>query len=370
MNWSHASTIKQHAAALCNMEKTQDNLNRRDLLFFFNELYNNLYRKICRKDKGFYAKRERLDVLKRLSANPLDRVSGMNRTITLPDYVLEVVNVYEAQDEFDAGRVEYKNADNWSRGGGSARVYVLEGRSLFVDESFARMPVWVEFIPEPGVITWPTNNHYPDIIEDEADVPEQPHQDTIGYTRISPDLVFTDLRRGGGSVDMRAFYEDDEWAFQNWLVSDPYLIINYANKILPGKRQIRIYSRSAAGGNDKYSVWNAFDYKGRPTNCECLYAAHDDYSLGDIVVRDYNDGGKIKKLGFFPDTKVTYPNSITCDLLTYMLADRIARLCNIDNSPVIDQGLADSVMRFEGYTKVNRASFHQIEVVRPFNRWI
>jgi len=372
MNWSHASTIKQHAASLCNIQMTQENLNRRDLLFFFNECYNNLYRRICRKDKGFYARREKLETLRKYVLNPIEQISGSS-SIQLPDYVLEVVGVYEAQEEFAANRVEYQNADNWSRVG-SSRVYVLEGRQLFVDASMARAPIWVEFIPAPAVITWTIKNHEPDIL-DETDedgniiIPQQPDGDTIGYRRIDKNLVVTDLRPGNSPIDMKIYYEDELWEVKNFLISDPYLVINYANRILPSKHQIRIYSQPEQDFSVKGDVWNAFDWKGRPTNCEALYAVHNDFTLGDMVVKDHDDGGKIKRLGFFPDSKISYPNSITCDLLTYMLADRISKISNID-SPLIIDGLADSWERFEEYTKVNRAAFHRIEVMRPFSAWM
>ena len=108
---------------------------------------------------------------------------------------------------------------------------------------------------------------------------------------------------------------------------------------------------------------------GRPTNCEALYAVHNDFTMGDIIVKDHGDGEKIKKLGFFPDTKISYPNSITQDLLTYMLADRIAKISTID-SHLIAEGLMDSWERFEEYTKVNQAAFHRIEAMRPFSIWL
>ena len=364
MGWSFASTVKHQAAALCNIRQTLDNIDNRDLLFFFNECYNTLYRRVCRKDAGFYALRERLDVLKKHTPNATGIISGTD-SITLPDYVLEVTDVYEAREEFDSNRRKYQNADSWARGG-SHGVYVLEGRTLFVDTSFATNPVWVEYIPAPAVITWPIKNHEPQILE-LSDVPVQPETNTIGYTRIEEGLKLTDLKTGN-TVDMRIFFEDDEWEYKNYLVSDPYLIVNFSNRILPDKYQIRIYTQ-LFGGSFKYSLWDAFAWQGRPTNCEALYAVHNDYTLGDMIVRDWADGGKIKKLGFFPDTKINYPSSVMLDLLTYMLADRIAKLSMID-SPLIEDGLMAAWDSFEKYTKVNRAAFRRIEIMKPFSVWM
>ena len=363
MGWSFASTIKHQAAALCNIRQTLDNLDNRDLLFFFNECYNTLYRRVCRKDAGFYAVREKWDVLKKYTQNPTAIISASS-AITLPDYVLEVTDVYEAKDEFDSRRRKYQNADNWSRSG-SHGVYVLEGRTLFIDTSYASNPVWIEYIPEPPTITWPIKNHEPEIIEP-GDVPQQPANNTIGYTRIDAGLKFIDLKTDN-IVDMLEFFEDNEWEHTNFLVSDPYLIINYSNRIIPDRYQIRIYTQLFSGSL-KYSLWDAFGWQGRPSNCEALYAVHNNFTLGDMIVRDYNDSGKIKKLGFFPDTKINYPNSIMRDLLTYMLADRIAFLSNID-SLLIQTGLDDAWQRFEDYTKVNRAAFRRIEVKQPFPVW-
>jgi len=366
MNWSFASGIKKQAASLCNITKTLDNFDTQDLLFFFNECYTDAYRRICRIDPGFYSIRERLDVLIDYARNPLARISGTD-AVTLPDYVLEVVNIYEAQEKFDTNRVIYSNSNSFSRDG-VWRTYTLEGRTLHIDRSQAVLPIWVEYIPQSPIITWPVKNHDPEIM-DEADIPPQPGGDTIGYFRIDDRLAMHDLRTGGPPVDMKIYYEDDEWECANFLISEPYLIINYKNRFLPDKRQIRIYSQLAQSASVKKDVWNAFDWKGRPTNCECLYAVHNDFTLGDMIVRDYDDGGKIKRLGFFPDTRINYPNTITRDLLTYRLADRLAKLSAID-SPLIRDGMFEAEDRFGEYARVNRAAFHQIEVVRPFSHWL
>lgn len=302
-------------------------------------------------------------MLKKHTPNPTAVISASS-AVPLPDYVVEVIDVFEAKNEFDTNRRKYQNADNWSRSGSSG-VYVLEGRNLFIDTTSASNPLWVEYIPAPPVITWPIKNREPEILEID-NVPAQPVTDIIGYTQIGKGLELTDLKTGN-TVDMRVFFEDDEWEYSNFLVSDPYLVINYKNRIIPDRHQIRIYTQ--LGGDIRHNIWDAFGWQGRPTNCEALYAVHNDYTLGDMIVRDYTDGKKIKKLGFFPDTKINYPNSILTDLLTYMLADRIAVLSQAD-SMLVQNGLTDAWQRFEDYTKVNRGAFRRIEIMKPFPVWM
>lgn len=358
-----ASSIKHAAAALCNIRETVDNFDTCDLLHFFNECYADAYLKIGRKESGFYAKRAMLKTLQ-TAENPLRKVES-GWSIILPDYVTEVVDVFEAQEEFDSSRRKYQNASALSRQ--SRGNYVLEGRRLLVSDSRAGMPVWIEYLPPPVTITWPIKNRDPEMLRAE-DVPKQPDGKIIGYIEISDGLAFRDIRSSGGPIDMRAFYERDDWEYRSHFVSEPFLIVNFKNKWCD-LWQIKIYERPGLDAAPSLgSTWNAFDWLGHATNCECLYAVHNAFTLGDMAVRDHADGGKIKRLGFYPDTVINYPNAAIYDLMVYRMADKLAKLSGID-SILIEDGLIEATRRFEQHTRANRASFRRIEAVQPFSIW-
>ena len=358
-----ASDIKRTACALCNIGETRHNLNTRDLLFFFNEIHADAYYRLGRKEPGFYAVRERIDRLADAYTDPIQRDT---LSLDLPDYMSEVLLVYEAHHEFDANRTEYRQSNGLNRG--MRGMYSLEGRRLLITPPTHGVPVWIEYLPEPAAITWPILNSDPEIL-DEADVPAQPDERLIGYIEVTEGLVFRDIRPGGGTVDMRVFFERDDWEYANHMVSEPYLIVNLKNRHRDTWRIMIYQSLTTAAAPVTADVWNAFDWRGRGTNCECLYARHDNHTLGDMIVRDHADGGRIKKLGFFPDTELSYPSIVMADLLTWRLADRIAKLCGMD-SPLIADGLFEAMDRFDNHVKINRAGFRQITPSRRYSPWM
>ena len=359
----YASDIKQAAAALCNIRETVDNFDTKDLLHFFNEVYADAYYKTGRRDPGFYANRVTLETLKSAD-NPFQKIER-GRSVKLPDYIMQVVAVFEAQDEFDTNRIKYQNASSLSRS--SRRNYALEGRRLFITDDYASFPIWIEYLGPPVTVTWPVKNRNPEIIDIDK-VPEQPANNIIGYNKIEEGLIFTDIRSNKPPVDMKKFYEWDDWEYQNHFISEPYLIINFKNK-WRDLWEIRIFERPSADAvPSSGNIWNAFHWQGHGTNCECLYARHDSYTLGDMIVRDYNDEGKIKKLGFFPDTEITYPNPVIYNYMVYRMADKLAKLASID-SILIEEGLTEAARVFEEFTRVNKASFHRMEAAHSFPVW-
>jgi len=360
-----ASEIKRTACGLCNISETEHNLNTRDLLFFLNEIYADAYYRLGRREPGFYAVREKLEALQNAFIDPIQRIND-TCSITLPDYMVEVLSVYEAQHEFDTDRNEYKQTNGFTRG--LRGMYTLEGRQLHISPPIRNMPVWIEYLPEPARITWPVMNSRPEILQPD-EVPEQPSENIIGYIEIRDDLTFRDIRPCGVTVDMKIFYERDDWEYKNRFVSEPYLIVNFKNKYRNIWRIMIYQSLTTAAAPVTAEAWNAFDFQGHGTNCECLFAKHNSYTLGDMIVRDHNDGGAIKRLGFFPDSQIEYPNVVMADLLTYRLADRVAKLCRID-SPLIADGLFDAIERFDNHVKVNRGGFRQIQPSRRYSPWL
>jgi hypothetical protein len=81
-----------------------------------------------------------------------------------------------------------------------------------------------------------------------------------------------------------------------------------------------------------------------------------------VVIKDYNDGAKIKELGWTPDTMLIYPAPEMYRLLVARLADKFSAL-NESSVMGVQKELIEATYSFDNFIKKDKSAWQRIDNV-------
>jgi len=150
--------------------------------------------------------------------------------------------------------------------------------------------------------------------------------------------------------------EEDDWEIVYISCDFPYIFVTYrhrfSNEYLSGfyKDILR---------NGEFTEYNPFAFTGRNSNVEYVRTSWNDKTGLGVTIRDHNDGGRIKTLGWTPDTVLNYPTPDAYRLLVARLADKFSAL-NESEVMGVQKELVEATYAFDNFLRKDKASWSRI----------
>jgi len=344
---SFASDALEDAMNLAQT-KALNSFSFRDCINTLTEIWSYTYEKVCMIDDGFYSTTVKLQ----------------DELTHLPPYVRNTVKVYHAQEVVGFNRQVYKEAG--MRDLTSVGTFHISGNDLFCKDALSRT-IWLSYVPEPPFVTFTKNNRDPRLLGPDYTIPPQSFEQRYGnYTVFINDTLdsFIFQNKIDTSIvnDLSYLFNKDNYTIVFWKADNPYVFITY-QEVHTGDYSSYIFKNVL--GNMEVQRYNPFDYQGRPSNVKYCDVKFNDYTGMRAIVSDYDDDGKIKELGWTPDTLLTYPNRIMYNYLVAMLAKRFATL---NNSTImgVEEKLAAARYEMSAFLKKDKSGWGRIDnVTRP-----
>jgi hypothetical protein len=346
------------AAMRMAQQQAYNSFTFRDVMHMLNQHWRHCYQRIAQIDTGFYSKT--VEITKELTH--------------MPRYVMGTVNIYRAPDIVGYNRQYYSPAgakDLMSRG-----TYFLDGNDLFcrdAGEYFAGYEkIWLNYVPQAPVLYFTAFNRTPEIID--WDLRPTTRQRTIygmysygisdtgdftdsEYSYIRPRHILThrgntglrfDITEGiyrgpvgemTGSVMVPPPTINELYDIVYLDFEFPYAFITYQHR---STGEYWSYLLKNLLGSIQFHKYNPFDYTGRHSNVRFIETSYNDDTGMGVVIEDWDDMEelsdgdivpKIKKLGFTPDTRMTYPQDCVFD---YIVANIAKRFANRNETDIMD----------------------------------
>lgn len=259
-----------------------------DCLNFLNYVWSDIYSQICTIDSGYYSETVRLT----------------QKLTKLPKFVKNTVIVYYAQTQTDCNRKVFRASGETDQV--ASFTYRISGTDLWCPDA-ERMPVWLEYCPQPAQIFFTHHNRdpklYPDghdtnrsktynlytlendlgiDISDPAVTKEQIASCKQWYLkhRVNTELPINDIT---DDIIKEPDEETGEWQLKFISCDYPYIFCSYQNNIT-GEWHSGFFD-----SNMEWTDYNPFEWTGRNDNVEYISCHWNDKTGLGTIVNDWND---------------------------------------------------------------------------------
>lgn len=339
-----------------------------DCLNYLNYTWRDIYDRVACIDDGYYGTNVRIT----------------QRLTKLPKLVKNTLQIYYAQNPLGYDRVllrESGTTDITASG-----TYKISGTDLYVPDAGGRS-IWMYFVPACPMIFFTHHNRDPIIHDDDQ---EPVRNDIYGLFKLvgyiddeEIDLKVVDretlknvnkwvMRHRNLALnqqeDVTDIYtaaplndiNDGEWNIVYISCDYPYIFITYEHSIT-GEHLSGFF-----GADRQFNKYNPFAFLGRNSDVEYLVCHWNDKTGMGVVVKDYNDNGSIKELGWTPDTRLDYPAP---EMYRYLVARLANKLATLNESDVmgVQAELVEAQYAFEAYLSKDKSAFKRINNVNPPN---
>lgn len=341
-----------------------------DCLNYLNYAWRDIYDKMAMIENGYYG----------------TNIELKTRLTHLPPFVKSSVQVYSAQSPVDYNRIVYRSADNMEMT--SSNTYKISGNDIYCYD-VTRRKVWLYFVPACPQVFFTHHNRDPKVFtEDVAPVRNVMYnlQKLVCYANDTEVDITTADREALKAIDKVTLVhrgtqdviditenvvsgtgdeESGDWKITYITCDFPYIFITYENSIT---------SEHVSGfldSNLQFNRYNPFDFTGRNSDVEYLKCHWNDKTGMSVIIKDYNDNGNIKELGWTPDTRLDYPVPEMYRLLVARLADKLSAL-NESNIMGVQKELIEAQFAFNAFLDKDKSSWKRITNVNPptVNDWL
>jgi hypothetical protein len=323
-----------------------------DCLNYLNYTWSDVYQRMAQMDEGYYSRTVRIT----------------QKLTKLPPYVKNTIKIYSAQQPVGFNRQVFRSSG--SNDLQSRETYHISGFDLYVPEALSRT-VWLNYIPMAPMIFFTHHNRDPkthptfekvestnynmyDLVRRSVDVGSIAEMHYILAYKGDQDLVTRPY-----DVDIQSTLYNKDWLIKYISCDYPYIFVSYENEYTG--EYLSGFFKDMHTGVD-WTEYNPFAYTGRNSNVEYLKTSWNDKTGMGVVVKDHNDGGAIKELGWTPDTLLTYPAPEAYRLLVARLADKFSAL-NESNVMGVQKELAEAQYAFDNFLKKDKSSWSRIDNV-------
>lgn len=390
----YASDALEDAMKLAQT-KSLNSYSFSDCMQHLNNTWADIYSRLALIDSGYYSTCVRIT----------------QKLTHLPPFVKNCISVFAARQLNGFERQVYRPAHNTDLC--SSGSYMISGNDLYVPDA-DRKTVWLEYVPQPQQIFFTHHNRDPKIIpfaytksEGVSSLKDEfkPKYETLynlyklhGYTIVKNDngedveeevldwdreklktiKVWKLVHRANPAyseditenVTKECDIDNGEWQVVFISCKYPYIFISYEHSIT-GEHYSGFLTKDM-----EWTEYNPFAYIGLNSNVEYIKVGWNDKTGMGVTVQDYNDiidenddengNGmpRVKEMGWTPDTKLIYPDTVVYRYLVARLADKLAAL-NESNVMGVQRELTDAEYNFEAFINKNKAGFTRIQNVNP-----
>lgn len=346
----YASDALEDAMRLAQT-KALNSFSFSDCLNYLNYAWSDIYNRIACIDAGYYSK----------------IVQITSEHTKLPACVQNTLKIFRAQTADSHSRQVFK-ASGYNDYG-AVGTYHISGNDLFIPGA-GSCNIYLEYVPACPLITFTRNNRDPVLYDEytrsvgnglynmfilhiyDADSNDITWSDDIDFTQVKSAKLEHRIEHTFTPITITR----DGYTIKYIKCDYPYIFITYEQDVI-GDHITGFFD-----GNMEFNVWNGFDFTGRCTDVELLDAQYNDKTGLGIVIKDYNDNGKIKELGWLPDTQLSYPSPVMYRYLVARLADKFSAL-NESNIMGVQNELNEARYAFEAFLKKDKSAFQRIENV-------
>jgi hypothetical protein len=319
-----------------------------DMLNYLNYAWMDMYQKLAQQDEGYYSRTVKLTSL----------------ITKLPPFVKNTVRVYSAQRPVGFNR-EIFRASGYNDLQGIS-TYHISGFDLYCPDA-VRRTVWLNYVPMQQQIFFTKDNRDPKIIKEPDPNPYPVVSNNYNlYNLTVVDNVYTLAPKNSANpnyipIDITdtILWKGPEWAVVYISCAFPYIFVSYKHTITD--EYYSGFFRDVTN-NSEFIEYNPFAYTGHNSNVEYLKCAWNDKTGMGVVIRDHNNDGIIKELGWTPDTKLTYPAPEMYRLLVARLADKFSAL-NESNVMGVQKELVEAEYAFNNFIRKDKSSWQRIDNV-------
>lgn len=318
---SYASDLLEDAMILAQT-KAMNSFSFRDTINSLTELWGYCYERIAQIDPGYYSCVIRLT----------------EKLTRLPSCVKSVIRVFSSRELNNFDRKIYKvSGMNDLR---SPWTYHVSGREVYCFDADIR-PVWLEYLPEPPLVTFTKDNRNAKVLEREK-IPVKELPRYFGVYELvrgtnTPDeytsFVFQHRSDTTKTIDLTEKLMKEDCTVVSFILDCPWAFITYKSNTMGEYASFLISDLLGAMSMERY---NPYDFTGRGSNIEYLKVRYNDYTGMEAVVLDHEDlyqpepvdepRPRCKVLGWTPDTLLCYPSRVMYNYMVATLAQRFAAL--------------------------------------------
>jgi hypothetical protein len=320
-----------------------------DCLSTLNQIWMDIYQRLAQEDEGFYSKTVRLT----------------EQLTKLPPYVKNTVRVYAAQRPLGYDRQIYRasgyndlEAEN---------TYHVSGFDLYCPDAI-RKTVWLNYIPAQPQLFFTHHNRDPKLYESQVTV----QNDLFNMYRlrqipnmmVGTQYILEDRNTvRAENIDITEYIQQEDYEVTYISCDYPYIFVSYRHKVT-GDYVSGFYNKVTT--SPEWNKYNPFDFSGKPSNVEYVKVGWNDKTGMGVIVKDYNDNGQLKELGWTPDTVLNYPTPEMYRLLVARLADKFAAL-NESQLMGVQKELIDAEYAFDNFLKKDQGAWKRIDNVNGPN---
>jgi hypothetical protein len=340
-----------------------------DCLNYLNYSWMDIFQKIVQQDEGYYSRTQLLT----------------QKLTKMPPFVKNTIKVYAAREVVGFNREifresGYNDLQSWN-------TYHISGFDLYCPQA-EHTKVWVNYIPIQPQIFFTMHNRDPKLYETHDIIASTdynlynlviagtPDTDADPYTYRSYKLEYKNRTPYGGYI---ADYDRDiteliikdpiydrattrwrtDWKIIYISCDFPYIFITYQHKYTG--EYLSGFFRDITKVVE-FTEYNPFAYTGRNSNVEYLETSWNDKTGMGVVIKDHNDGGQIKELGWTPDSMLVYPAPEVYRLLVAQLANKLSAL-NESNVMGVSKELVEAQYAFVNFLAKDKSAWKRIDNV-------
>jgi hypothetical protein len=318
-----------------------------DCLNYLNYTWMDIYQRLAQMDEGYYSITTQLT----------------RRLTKLPAFVKNSIRIYSAQSPFGHSREMFRASgynDLESTG-----TYHISGFDLYCPDA-ERRTVWLNYIPMQPMLFFTRNNRDPKIYN--TYTPPAPNNNYNMYTLFEENgrLIFKYKNTAVPHYDSYSHdvtdtinTDPDTWELVYINCDFPYVFVTHKNRFTEEYRS-GFYKNIIE--SSEYIAYNPFAFSGRSSNVEYLHTTWNDKTGLGVIIKDHNDNGIIKELGWTPDTVLIYPAPEMYRLLVARLADKFSAL-NESNVMGVQKELIEATYAFDNFIKKDKSAWQRIDNV-------
>jgi hypothetical protein len=354
MHYTYYASDLLEAAMELAQSKAINSYSFRDCMNWMTELWQNCYERMAQVDAGFYSRAER--ITKKLTH--------------MTPFVKNTVRVYAGRDCNDENRIPYRQSSMTDLR--ASRTYHVSGYDLWVPDAEHRT-IWCEYVPEPPFITFTKNNRDPRILSER---PESVAYILDGLRRTAGNrrygaydfsgdgteatpFKFTNKYDTTISVEVNELFSWEYHELQTLILAYPYVFVSYRD--IATDDWTSWIMKDVLTNNSKIR-YNPFDYQGPESRVRYVNVRWNDYTGMSAVIEDQNDDGRIKELGWTPDTVMWYPSPIMRNYLVANLAKKFADL-NSASIMAVDSEVASAKYQLDNFLQIDKSAWFRFDRV-------
>lgn len=340
----YASDALEDAMRLAQT-KALNSFSFSDCINYLNYAWMDMYQTLAMMDEGYFSRTVQLT----------DRITK------LPPFVKNTVRVYAAQDPVGFNRTIFRASGYTDLN--ASNTYHISGFDLYCPDAVRRR-VWLNYVPMQPQIFFTHHNRDPKLYDSYNSTSSYTYN---LYTLVNAGGVWYMVHRNpqiGEQVDItNTLKQHEDWDIVYITCDYPYVFVTYKNSITSEYRSGFYHDIL---NSSEFVEYNPFAFTGRPSNVEYLSCKWNDKTGMGVVVRDHNDEGRIKELGWTPDTLLVYPCPEMYRLLVARLADKFAAI-NESNVMGVSRELVEAEFAFKKFVGKDKSAWHRIDNVNGPN---